>query len=410
MPKEICVVTQSARLPSMRGRATQALLVFLTVLCGGGCTFYTACPTDNQPTPGNGGGSGGSSVGGSSAAGAPSEGPLVEGGAPSGDWTIATPAFFADIRRACGPMSYMAAKPDEDVIYVGLNAAPVLWATRDGGATYEELGTGEGSDPIDHGMSSMVFDPEDANKFWEAGSYGSHGGVYSSTDGGVTLKNVGPITHQDYVSVDFSDPERKTLLASAHETQVISLSVDGGASWEDVAGGIPEGTAVCVYPFVVDSDTFLLGCGAGGGRVGIFRSTDRGGTWERVSDHAGASAPLLASDGSIYWASESGAGLARSTDKGETWEQVITGVLEPAAPVELPDGRIASLTATHVVVSDDQGATWKIASAQLPYKPNGFIYSAFQKAFFVYYYGCGAANMRAPEDAIMRFDFDYEAP
>jgi hypothetical protein len=76
------------------------------------------------------------------------------------------------------------------------------------------------------------------------------------------------------------------------------------------------------------------------------------------------------------------------------------------SPIELPDGRLATLSASNVVVSADSGATWQPASTRLPYgDSSGFIYSAHQKAFFIKHFDCGKTVL---PDALMRFDFDYE--
>jgi hypothetical protein len=59
-----------------------------------------------------------------------------------------------------------------------------------------------------------------------------------------------------------------------------------------------------------------------------------------------------------------------------------------------------------VVVSADHGETWDHASGGLPYKDaGGLLYSSFQRAFFIWHNDCQDAVL---DDAVMRFDFDYE--
>src|SRR5205085_10920225 len=104
------------------------------------------------------------------------------------------------------------------------------------------------------------------------------GGVYKTSDGGVTFSQVGDITHCDSISVDFSDPKRMTLLAGSHE-QALKLfrSIDGGAKWEDIGKALPEGSGFCTTSSILDAKTFLVGCGGWyGGTPGIQRTTDAG--------------------------------------------------------------------------------------------------------------------------------------
>src|SRR4029079_18029286 len=103
---------------------------------------------------------------------------------------------------------------------------------------------------------------------------------YKTTDGGLTFTQLGKITHNDLVSVDFNDPDRKTLLAGAHETkQKLFLSTDGGASWTDIGPRLPAGSHFSSAPLVLDQKHFFLGaCGWGDGTFGVFASNAAGQT------------------------------------------------------------------------------------------------------------------------------------
>ena len=163
----------------------------------------------------------------------------------------------------------------------------------------------------------------------------------------------------------------------------------------------------CIQAYVVDASTHLLSCSQwGGAEQGIYRSEDGGDSWFQVSPTSGGRPPLVASDGVLYWAAETYNGLQRSEDQGLTWSATRGGALVSAIrPIELPDGRIASTTNEYVVVSDDRGDSWRRVSARMPYKPDYFAYSAFQKAFFIISNLCQEA---ISSNAIMRYDFDYE--
>ncbi|MGO9838168.1 MAG: hypothetical protein ACLP1X_28635 [Polyangiaceae bacterium] len=85
-------------------------------------------------------------------------------------------------------------------------------------------------------------------------------------------------------------------------------------------------------------------------------------------------------------------------------------MITAVTPIELPDGRIATLGPTYVMVSANHGATWSPATAALPYSDAvGIVYSAQEKAFYTWHFTCGFNGpVPVPSDAIMKFDFDYQ--
>ena len=85
-----------------------------------------------------------------------------------------------------------------------------LWQTTDGGKTWTPLGQGAGSDVIVNRPSRIEYDPTSSDTFWESGIYNSSG-VYRTTNGGMTFQHLGIARHNDFVSVDFSDPQRRTM-------------------------------------------------------------------------------------------------------------------------------------------------------------------------------------------------------
>jgi photosystem II stability/assembly factor-like uncharacterized protein len=375
----------------------------LVGLCSG-CTFYTACPTGGSGTQTPGGaGNGGNNGGGG---GEPNS--VVTGPTPAGQWVNVTDNL-AQLPSECGNLSTMSSKPDEDVLIVSV-AQQGLWSSTADGEKWQQLGTGKRSEIITNRGSGIIYDPTDANTFYESGIYNGNG-VYVTHDDGVTFAKVGNITHNDYVSVDFTDPDRNTMLASEHEKrQALMYTGDQGDTWTEIGPKVPAEAKFCSFPLVLDASTFLLGCGvtqSGDGVSGIYKSTDTGETWTSVSpSQGGASAPLLASDGSMYWVTEFGGGMVRSEDQGDTWTTVVgPGVIINVAPVELPDGRIAVAAGRHILVSADHGATFRIATSDLGFDPAGITYSRFRKAFYAWHASCTSV---VPSDAVMRFDFDYE--
>jgi photosystem II stability/assembly factor-like uncharacterized protein len=200
------------------------------------------------------------------------------------------------------------------------------------------------------------------------------------------------------------------MLTTGHEqSKILNKSDDGGKTWQAIGDKLPEAANTCPHVMIIDAQTYLLGCGTyGGGKGALYRSVDGGESWDKVNDIASAGQPLLASDGTIYWAAEGDAGLVRSSDQGETWEGPFGAKeLVGFSPVELPNGKLAMFAANRIVVSSDKGETWQAVSAPVPYAPSGFTHSATRKAFYVWHWTCAGP---VPDDALMAFDYDWEAP
>jgi photosystem II stability/assembly factor-like uncharacterized protein len=321
----------------------------------------------------------------------------------TGPWVNAT-GNLANMPSECGSVSGFAAEPDEDVLIVGV-AQHGLWASSDGGGSWHALGTGAGSDVITNRTVTFVFDPDHPRVFWESGIYNG-GGVYRSDDDGATFHALGDVHHDDVVSIDFTDPMRRVLLAGGHEQQqTLHRSSDGGATWTNVGASLPPSN-FSSNPLVIDATTPLVGCsGYASAPNGIFRTTDGGAHWSMASDVAASGAPLRASDGAIYWPLIYGGGMVRSTDDGASWQSLVQGgVVSGVHPIELPDGRIATVGPHAIVVSSDHGMSWQPATESLPFGDAvGLAYSVQRHAFFVWHFDCGNAVL---PDAIMRHDFD----
>jgi hypothetical protein len=326
-----------------------------------------------------------------------------------GTWRNVT-GNLAGMESECGNMSSVTAKPDEDLLIAGV-ARLGLWASTQGGEDWQQLGTGSGSASITNRPTQLVFDPMAPGTFYEAGLYNGNG-VYWTQDEGRSFAALGALPHIDAVSVDFTDPRREVLLAGGHEQEKsLFRSTDHGATWQPVGASLPAKTN-CSYPLVLDAQTHLVGCaGYGGGPTGILRTTNGGVDWTSVSTAGGAGAPLVASDGSIYWASAYHAGMVRSTDSGRSWTAVAgPNLFLSIPPIELPDGKIAALASEAVVISSDHGETWHAVTSKLPFEPTGVTYSRQRKAFFILHATCTFPTAVVPADAIMRFDYDYAAP
>jgi photosystem II stability/assembly factor-like uncharacterized protein len=285
-----------------------------------------------------------------------------------------------------------------------------LWSSENGANTWSKLGTGPGSATITNRGSLIVYDPDHPDTFWESGIYNGNG-VYRTDDGGRTFQQLGTVAAADAVSVDLSDPQRRTLFTGTHERMMAFRSTDGGQTWTDVAPTLPADVGFTIGPHVIDAKTFLLGTNSGPG-AGIFRTTDAGASWTSVFKGEMAGVPVVTkSDGTLLWVLRSG-GIIKSTDQGLTWQPVArAGTINPDSwqVVELPDGRLAGVGRQVVIISADHGATWKSVGPTVPFPPTGFAYSPFRKQFYTWYFACErfGTNPIAP-DQIMSLNFDYE--
>jgi photosystem II stability/assembly factor-like uncharacterized protein len=320
--------------------------------------------------------------------------------APLGEWVPVT-GNLVGLPSECGNVSVVS-QPLSDLLVVGI-ARQGLYTVAPGTTEWSPLGTG--GDPLQNRLSSILADPERPETFWQIGNYGD-GGVYRTDDRGTSFQLLGDITHLDYLGVDFTDPERKTLLAGTHEQSIVHRSTDGGATWSEI-GGLPAGIGTTAAPWVIDANTYLIGS-HNGEADGIFRSTDAGATWTRVYDGSGVVGQPVDRDGSISWLLETGGGVVTSTDRGVTWTaQPANGAISALALqlVPLPEGGMATIGNDHVVRTDDGGATWTQVGPPLPYRANNIGYSAGEETFYVTRFDCSFTDDNpVPPDGVLRLE------
>jgi photosystem II stability/assembly factor-like uncharacterized protein len=280
---------------------------------------------------------------------------------------------------------------DQSLVIAGTNGGG-LYESTDGGASWQRLGTGAGSDAINNMTTRILIDPADHNVIYECGIYGSD--ACKSTDGGATFHYLpGGMSHNDDMSVDFKDPQRKTILISHHETQqAVYKSTDAGQTWTNIGVNIPSSYNFAEDPLIIDSMTYLVGCSGWanvGGVVdstGVFRTTDGGSTWKVVCYAGANSYPLVTSKGVVYYALIYSRGLIMSLDTtGSRWSQRTGyGVIQTVPPVQLPDNRfVAASVATNGLVASKDAANWVNIGPRTSATVTSVVYNTTLKAFFV---------------------------
>jgi photosystem II stability/assembly factor-like uncharacterized protein len=304
----------------------------------------------------------------------------------------------------CGNISLVSARPDRDTVIASVSLHG-LWASSNGDDAWAALGQAGGA-PIGNRGSTMVYDPQHPETFWESGIYNG-GGVYRTDDDGATFHQLGDITHVDALSVDLSDPNRRTLIAGLHEQTAVQRSHDGGQTWAKISGTLPPDIGFTSSLLVVDSRTFLVGTNTSQ-NAGVFRTTDDGATWTQVFKGAVTGQPLVTKAGKLFWVTAADGGIIGSADGGVTWGQAARGgTVDTDAPdlVELPSGAIAAVGNLAIITTKDEGRSWTKASPTMPYRPKGITFSPTRQAFYIWYFTCDPqGNNAVPPDAIMRLD------
>jgi len=321
--------------------------------------------------------------------------------------------------RAIGPavmggrVSEIAVDPlDPATFYIGF-ATSGLWKTVDAGASFAPLFDREETLSI----GAVAVAPSDRRVVWvgtgEANDRNSSGfgaGVYRSVDAGETWAKVGLTSSRTVarIVVDPRDAEVAYVAAMGDlwtdgGERGLYKTTDGGRSWSRVLAAPPPDDAVTGCGDVVidpsHPDTlyaalyarqrtpwrFSYGVGASGGRDvgGIFKSTDGGATWQRLSGglpsrtgRIGLS--VFSKDPRIVYAivqSDEGGttsiddnkskrgGVFRSEDGGETWTRV--NPLNPRAfyfsqiRVDPVDDRRVYVLGFMLHVSDDGGRSFR---------------------------------------------------
>jgi photosystem II stability/assembly factor-like uncharacterized protein len=300
----------------------------------------------------------------------------------------------------CGNLTMVSGVPGSSRVIAGV-AGKGLWANN-GGNNWTKLGGGAGSDNIVNRPSGIIYDPRGASTFWEVGIYNG-GGVFKTTDGGASFQQLGTVTHNDYLSIDFADSNRRTLLAGGHErSQAVWKSTDGGETWSNIGASLPAGSGFTSFPLVVNAQTYLINAydRVTNSNAGIYRTSNGGASWLKVSTFIPNTAPLVTSNGAFFWIA--GGSLIRSTDKGLTWSKLGEG-FQDVRPVELPDGRLVAVGGIGLLLSQDGGLNWRSIGPAFPYAPQSLAYSAGRKAFFISHWDCGSLVL---PDAIMQWTFE----
>jgi photosystem II stability/assembly factor-like uncharacterized protein len=279
---------------------------------------------------------------------------------------------------------------DSRVIYAGTQQGP--YRSRDGGDRWTAL------DFPDRGMTvwSFLFDPRDPSVLY-AGT--APAAVYKSVDGGDTWRRLSALSAPGHVKMSFdtrvtrlaADPSNPRELYAGLEVDGVLRSTDGGETWEDVSGdlirlaGRPHLKSRIISDTEIEGmmDTHALAVSSAepgavflAVRMGIFKSADRGATWQdmevgrfspltyardvQVSPHdprtlyACLSPAARSEDGSLYRSQDLGRSWRRFDHDVQARSTMMTVALHPTDPAQV----YCATRGGQVFGTQNGGRTW----------------------------------------------------
>ncbi|HKW88130.1 MAG TPA: hypothetical protein VJN21_05185 [Candidatus Acidoferrales bacterium] len=282
-------------------------------------------------------------------------------GARAQEATTSTPTIesaLANLKmRAIGPaimggrIDDIAADPtNPEVIYIGA-AAGGAWKTTDGGMTWTPIFENEPNPSI----GAIAVAPSNPSIVWigtgeannrQSASWGD--GVYKSTDGGKTWAHMGLDDTQviGRAVIDPTNPDVVYIAADGHlwgpnAERGVFKTTDGGKTWtkslfiNDDTGvsdlAIDPKSPNILYAAAYERRRTIWGFNGGGPGSGIYKTTDGGANWTKLTNDLPKNGntgriglSVYRKDPNIVYAvvqNEDG-GVFRSEDKGETWKKM----------------------------------------------------------------------------------------
>ncbi len=215
-----------------------------------------------------------------------------------------------------------------------------VYRSEDGGKSWKNVGLKKS----EH-IGKIVIDPKNSNSVYVAAQgplWGPGGdrGLYKTTDAGKTWNAILTISENTGVSdivVDPRDPnylivssyQRRrhvwTLIDGGPESKLYRTN-DGGKSWDTLRSGLPSGDVgrIGLAMSPVNPDVVYAIIELPEGKGGVYRSVDRGASWEKRSDYITSSPQyyqeLYCDPVDVYRVYIMDTILMVSDDGGKTWK------------------------------------------------------------------------------------------
>jgi photosystem II stability/assembly factor-like uncharacterized protein len=251
-----------------------------------------------------------------------------------------------------GSVGCIAVAPsDANIIYVGsgeglqrpdLSVGDGIYRSSDAGRTWTQMGLRDGQQ-----IPQIAVDPRDPNRILVAVAGHPYGpneerGIFRSLDGGKTFEKVlykDENTGGADVLIDPSNPE--VAYAALWEARQgpwengawngtgggIFKSTDGGKTWQQLKGGLPEGVIQANLAIAPSAPNRLIASVASPNAVNLYRSDDSGESWAIITKDPRPAGRIGGGDLSVPRFSPKDPDVVivastvswKSTDGGKTW-------------------------------------------------------------------------------------------
>jgi photosystem II stability/assembly factor-like uncharacterized protein len=266
------------------------------------------------------------------------------------------PAFLS------GRISDIAMHPENDNLWYVATASSGVWKTENAGTTWQSIFEGQGT----FATGCVTIDPNNPSTVWVGSGENVGGrhiafgdGVYRSTDGGKSWKNMG-LPNSEHISKIIVHPDNAEVvwvaaqgpLWSSGGDRGVYKTTDGGKNWKKVLGDnvwtgatdllMDPRNADVLYAATWDRHRTVAAYMGGGPGSGIHRSTDGGDTWTKLT--SGIPSSNLGKIGLaispqkpdvVYAAIEldrTTGGVFRSEDRGSSWKKMSNTVSGGTGP------------------------------------------------------------------------------